>query len=123
MLSAFESNVFAALSHHARGACAAADDRANRSTFAAAGDSADDRADTGSRAHFRRIVFRRVAAFDAAFGINLRRVIAERRDLEQFGRKCGRAMVRRTDLIERELQCDSQSNGFGQTLIAVRQHL
>ena len=46
MLTAFESNVFATLRHHTGSAHTATDDRADRSTFAAAGDRADDRADT-----------------------------------------------------------------------------
>ena len=61
MLTAIEPNVFATLRHHARSANAAADDRADRSAFAATGDQTDDRADTRSSTDFRGIVLRSTA--------------------------------------------------------------
>ena len=78
MLTAVESNVFAALRHHACGTCAAADDGSNRRAFTATRNHADDRADTRSRANFRRVILRRIASFDAAFRIDLRIVLALR---------------------------------------------
>src|SRR5215203_5572389 len=105
MLTAFESDVFTALSHYTGSAGAAADDRSNRCAFTATGDGADDRADTGSRADFRCVVLGRVAPSHAAFGIDL--TILETtnwRDLDKLGVQSGRAIVRGTNLVERQLQ-------------------
>src|SRR5262245_27938979 len=102
MLTAFESNVLAALRHHTCRARAAATDSSDRSAFTTACNRADDRADTGSCADLRRVVLRRVASFNAAFGINLRVVAAaHRRDLDQLRVQRGRTIVGRTNLIKR----------------------
>ena len=71
MLTTFEPDVFTALRHHTGCSCTTTDDRSDRSAFATTGDSADDRADTGSSTNFRRIVFGGVASFDTTFGIDL----------------------------------------------------
>src|ERR1041384_5086142 len=104
MLAVFESNVLATLRHHAGSAYAAADDRADRSAFAAARDQPDDRADTRSSTDFRSIVFRRVAAFDATFGVDLRVVAGYRRYFDELGVQSRAAIVRRANLIECQLQ-------------------
>src|ERR1700754_4238474 len=105
MLAAVEANIFATLSHHTSGACAAADDRANRRAFSATGDRTNDRADTGGSADFSSVVLRRITTFDAAFRIDIRLVVAaHRRDFHQIGMKFGSAIVRRTNLIESELE-------------------
>src|SRR5215211_7734212 len=100
MLPALETNVFTALRHHSGGACPATDDRSDSGSFAAAGDGADDGANTRCGSNLGRIVFGRVASFDATFRIDLRVFSGQRSDFDEFGvKRCG-PIVSRTDLIE-----------------------
>ena len=94
MLAAIESNIFAALRHHPRRACAATDDRADRCAFAAAGNRADDRADTGRCADLGRVVLRRVLTFDTTLLIDVRVLITNRTDLDQLRVQRCSAVVR-----------------------------
>src|SRR5215207_9064814 len=105
MLPAFESDIFAALRHHTGRTGATADDRSDCRAFAAAGDRADDGADTGRGTDFGRVVFGRVTSFDASFGIDFRLIhLAQRSNFYKLSMKCRGAIVSRTDLIEGELQ-------------------
>src|ERR1051326_1559253 len=114
MLTAFESNVFAALRHRARRAGATTNDGSDRSAFTTTCDRADDRADTGSCADLRCVVFRRVASLNSAFSINLRIVFAtHRRDLNQLRVQRGGAIVSGTNLIKRQLQLGDAFNFSG----------
>src|SRR6476619_1548666 len=105
MLAVFESNVFAALRHHTCRTGATADDGSNRSAFAATRDDANDRADTGSRADFGRVIFRGVASFDTTFSIDLRIVVAaDWSYLDQLRVQRCSAIVGGSNLVKRQLQ-------------------
>ena len=68
-------------------------DECDGRTFAATRNHANDRADTGRGANFRRIVFGGIASFDTTFGINCGLFCAHRRDFDEFSREWRSAVV------------------------------
>src|SRR5215212_4987863 len=100
VLAAFEPDVFTALRHDTGRACAATDDRADSSALAAAGNRANNRADTRCCANFRCVVFRRTLTFDATLRINVRVLVTNGTDLYELGVQRGAAIVSCTNLIE-----------------------
>src|ERR671938_2147767 len=71
VLAVFEAYVFAARGEDAAGADRAAQDSADGRALAAAEDGADDRSDARAGPDLRHVVFRPVAATDAALFVNL----------------------------------------------------
>jgi hypothetical protein len=105
LLTALESNVFAALAHH--GACASRStyDGTNGRTLAAADNSADDCPDSGGRPDLGDIVLGGAATFHATFRINFSTVIsAHWSNLNELSVETNGTIIRETNLVKCKLE-------------------